>query len=64
MAVFPVKDREEESDYEMSMNFHENGIISDMLIEYDDFSVKQKLVALEKIPAESCGADVAEPKKP
>lgn len=64
MAVFPVKDREEESDYEMNMNFHENGIISDMLIEYDDFSVKQKLVALEKIPAESCGADVAEPKKP
>jgi hypothetical protein len=64
MAVFPVKDKEEESDYEMSMNFHENGIISDMLIEYDDFSVKQKLVALEKIPAESCGADVAEPKKP
>lgn len=64
MAVFPVKDKEEESDYEMSMNFHENGIISDMLIEYDDFSVKQKLIALEKIPAESCGADVAEPKKP
>jgi hypothetical protein len=54
MAVFPVKDQEEESDYEMSLVFHENGIISDMLIEYDDFSVKQKLVSLEKIPAESC----------
>lgn len=64
MAVFPLKDKEEESDYEMSMNFHENGIISDMLIEYDDFSVKQKLVALEKLPAESCGPDVAAPKKP
>jgi len=64
MAVFPVKDREEESDYEMSMDFHENGVISDMLIEYDDFSVKQKLVALEKIPAESCGAEAAAPKKP
>lgn len=64
MAVFPVKDQEEESDYEMSMDFHENGVISDMLIEYDDFSVKQKLVALEKIPAESCGTAAASPKKP
>jgi hypothetical protein len=64
MAVFPVKNEEEESDYEMSMNFHDNGVISDMLIEYDDFSVKQRLVALEKIPAESCGSAPDVPKKP
>ncbi len=64
MAVFPSKDQEEESDYEMSMAFHENGIISSMLIEYDDFSVTQKLVALEPIPAESCGNTPKEPKKP
>ncbi len=64
MAVFPVKDKEEESDYEMTMVFHENGIISDMLIEYDDFSVKQKLVALETIPADSCDSDIVVPKKP
>lgn len=65
MAVFPVKDQEEESDYEMSMLFHENGIISDMLIEYDDFSVKQTLVALEKLPADNCAAGEIEiPKKP
>ncbi|PZQ47421.1 MAG: DUF1849 domain-containing protein [Micavibrio aeruginosavorus] len=64
MAVFPVKDKEEESDYEMDMVFHENGIISDMLIEYDDFSVKQKLVALERLPAESCaGEEAAKPPK-
>ena len=64
MAVFPAKEMEEESDYEMSMNFHENGIISDMLIEYDDFSVTQKLIALEGISAESCGDPVKVPKKP
>jgi len=64
MAVYPVKDKEEESDYEMTMVFHENGIISDMLIEYDDFSVKQKLVALEKIPADSCDSEIVVPKKP
>lgn len=49
MAVFPTKDDEAQSDYEMSLVFHENGIISDMLIEYDDFSVRQKLVALERV---------------
>ncbi len=55
MAVFPSADQGEESDYEMSMVFHENGVISDMVIDYDDFSVRQKLVALEKLPPASCG---------
>lgn len=64
MAVFPVKDQEEESDYEMSMVFLENGIISDMLIEYDDFSVRQKLVALQRIPADGCERTAPIPKKP
>jgi hypothetical protein len=64
MAIFPVKDQEEESDYEMSMVFLENGIIADMVIEYDDFSVKQKLVALQKIPADGCDPGVPIPKKP
>lgn len=56
MAVFPTMDEEAISDYEMSMIFHENGIISDMLVEYDDFSVTQKLVALEKLEGESCAS--------
>lgn len=64
MAVFPTADDGALSDYEMSMVFHENGIISDMLIDYDDFSVTQKLVALDKVePDSSCNppkADKAE----
>jgi hypothetical protein len=56
MAVFPLLNNEEaSSDYEMDMIFHENGVISDMLIEYDNFSVTQKLIALEPVHAESCG---------
>lgn len=54
MAVFPETNPESVADYEMSMIFHENGIISDMLIEYDDFSVKQDLVALEKLNIDAC----------
>lgn len=61
MAVFPTLTDEELSDYEMSMVFHENGIISDMLIEYDDFSVTQKLVALERLEkTDSCKAKKTE----
>lgn len=64
MAVFQSASDEEESDYEMDMVFHDNGIISDMTIEYDDFSVTQKLVSLEKLPADACATPVSMPKKP
>jgi len=54
MAVFPENDDGATSDYEMSIVFHENGVISDMLVDYDDFSVKQELVALEKLDHNKC----------
>lgn len=55
MAVFPIlENKEAASDYEMDVIFHENGIISDMLIDYDNFSVTQKLIALEPIKAPKC----------
>jgi len=42
------------SDYEMSLILHENGVISEMTVEYADFTLSQKLLALE--PLESgCG---------
>lgn len=48
MAFFPLKDNESTSDYEMDIVLHENGVISDMTIYYEDFALSQKLVALEK----------------
>jgi hypothetical protein len=55
MAVFPLEGEDTAtSDYEMTLVFHENSVISDMLVDYDDFSVAQKLVALEKIEPVSC----------
>lgn len=54
MAFFPASDVGSSSDYELSMLFHENGVIDDMVIEYGDFTVSQKLIALEKVPAETC----------
>lgn len=49
LAFFPLQDQEEMSDYEMNLVFHENSLISDMLIEYDDFTVSQTLVAVEPV---------------
>jgi hypothetical protein len=55
LAFFPVDDPSESSDYEMNMTFLENGVISQMDIEYNDFSITQKLVAIQPLP-DSCGA--------
>ncbi len=49
LAFFPLNDDSTMSDYEMDIVFHENGVISDMLIQYDDFAITQKLVALEPL---------------
>ncbi len=58
MAFFPVKNDSPTSDYEMNLNLHDNGVVSDMFIEYDDFSISQKLLALEPVKS-SCSSDSA-----
>ena len=52
LAFFPLNKSNAEPEYEMSLLFQKNGIITDMIIEYDDFSVSQKLVALEALPVQ------------
>jgi hypothetical protein len=66
LAFFPLKNRgESRADYEMTATFHDNGIISDMMVDYDDFSVKQSLIALEAYKADSsCGTGEKTPPKP
>lgn len=49
LAFFPLNSDQEHADYEMDLTLYENGIVSDMQIEYDDFSVRQELVRLEKL---------------
>lgn len=53
LAFFPQEEGDTPSDYEMSAIFHENGIISDMTINYQDFSIRQKLIGLERLKS-SC----------
>ena len=42
MAVFPTLSDTATAEYEMTMVFHENGVVSDMHIDYHSFSVRQK----------------------
>lgn len=58
LAFFPLNDPSSAADYEMNLVMHDNGVISDMFIEYDDFSVTQKLVALESLKG---GCDPVKP---
>lgn len=60
LAFFPLNKPSETSDYEMALTFHENGVIRDMIVEYDDFTLSQKLVALEKLDAPCEGETAAE----
>ncbi len=55
MSFFNSNSPEEEaSDYEMNIILHENSVISDAIIEYSDFTIEQKLVALEKLESLEC----------
>ena len=54
LAFFPADENSNEPDYEIDMIFHENGIISHMDVDYPEFSVSQKLLALEEIDELKC----------
>lgn len=55
MSYFPVKDDESATPaYEMDMILHANGVVSDVLVDYKSFKVRQSLSALEKIPHRKC----------
>ncbi len=54
LAFFPLSSTESDSDYEMDVVLHDNGVISDMVVDYKDFSVSQKLAGLEALPAIAC----------
>lgn len=60
MAFFPLEEPNTAAEYEMELYFHENGIVSDMIVDYEDFSVSQKLLALEKLEPDECGNALTE----
>ncbi len=47
LAFFPSSSEETTADYEMSLAFFPNSVVGDTTIEYKDFTLTQKLIALE-----------------
>lgn len=41
-------------EYEMTMTLHDNGVVSGMRIDYDDFSIQGRLTAIDTLPAAKC----------
>jgi len=55
MAFFNMQKKESEPLYEMTAILHQNGVISDVIIEYPTFTIHQQLTAIEALPvAEGC----------
>jgi hypothetical protein len=54
MAFFPTLKPAPDSEYEIDAILQANGIISDMSVDYRDFTITQKLAGLEALPAETC----------
>jgi hypothetical protein len=54
LAFFPRASAVATPEYELSMTLHENGVISRMMIDYQDFTVEQNLRALQTVPADKC----------
>lgn len=55
LAFYDIKEKETLTpSYEMRVRMHENGIVSDMIVEYDKFSVRQELIALSALPKPEC----------
>lgn len=48
MAFFPLSSKKSYADYEMTIIFHDNSVVSDVILDYQDFSLHQQLIALEK----------------
>lgn len=54
MAFFQLNSGESSADYEINLILHDNGIISDMTIDYYEFEISQKLIAIEEIEDQAC----------
>jgi len=54
MAFFGADSKSSEPSYEMSATMHSNGIASDLVLDYGDFTVNVTLKTLEALPKPSC----------
>jgi hypothetical protein len=54
LAFFSADANEDEPDYELGMRLFENGVSTDMVLDYTDYVVSAKLDDIEPLPKPSC----------
>lgn len=54
LAFFELGDQTSDPAYEMTLQLHENGVVSRMRIDYDEFTLDGALGALERLPETGC----------
>jgi hypothetical protein len=54
LAFFPDSKKEEEPDYELGMRLLDNGVSSEMSIDYGDYVIRAKLKEIEALPRPAC----------
>ena len=54
LAFFSSKDVSGSPDYEMSLDMHENGVASNLILDYGEFSINVELKTLEKLVDPAC----------
>ena len=54
LAFFSSKDTSGPPDYEMSVDMHENGVASSLVLDYGEFSVNVELKTLERVADPTC----------
>lgn len=54
LAFFPQASKEADPDYEISVRLYDNGVVSDMVLEYSNFSLSAKLDKAEALGKPKC----------
>lgn len=54
LAFFPANAKSDEPDYELGMRLFDNGVSTDMVLDYTDYVVRAKLDEIEPLPKPNC----------
>ncbi|MBU6235430.1 MAG: DUF1849 family protein [Alphaproteobacteria bacterium] len=64
IAFFPTEDDASTAEYEMDLVALDNGVVSDIDVIYDNFTISQKLVAIQPLDMPACTANSSYGAKP
>lgn len=54
LAFFPADSKADEPDYELGMRLYDNGVSTDMSLDYSDYVIRAKLDEIEALPKPNC----------